>query len=526
MTMDAHIAAQRLLIQALRDPARHAYPTDRVEVIETHISFVLLTGKYAYKIKKAVDLGFVDYTDLDQRLFYCEEELRLNRRLAPQLYLAIIPITGTPENPTLGGNGQPFEYAVKMAEFAQQDLLDQALAHGKLTTAHVAALATTLAKFHTLAPAATSQDVYGSPQSVWLPLADNIHALQKLFDSNVRLKEVSAWCEAEYHHLEPVFRARHTSGWIRECHGDLHLGNMLLHQDQPVIFDCIEFNPSLRWIDVINDLAFLVMDLAAHDRPDLGWRLLNVWLENTGDYAGLTLLRFYMVYRALVRAQVAKIHANASAQPSDIRQAAETSANHYLDIAYLFTVAPPRMLLITHGFSGSGKSQLARQLAEQIGGICLRSDVERKRLHQLAPLTSSRSLLNRGLYSEMNTQMTYTLLAALAETVANTGHPVIIDATCLLRWQRDGFYRVAQKLQLPFLILDCQAPLDTLRARIIARHDDASDATLAVLEQQTSKAEPLDEEELPCSISVDTTTDYLQTVLNEIRLYLQGPRCL
>lgn len=521
MATDAALARQRRLIEALRDPARYPHPVDNVTVIETHISFVLLTGVFAYKIKKAIDLDFVDYTQLERRRFFCDEELRLNRRLAPQLYLAVLPLAGTPDNPSWENN-EPIEYAVQMAEFPQRDLLDQALNRGELTPLHIDALADMLANFHSGAPPCAQEQPYGSPESVWRPVADNFNLLQSLpLIPHPQLGKLQTWCDAEYQKLEAVFRERKAAGWIRECHGDLHLGNLLLFNNTPLVFDCIEFSPALRWIDIINDLAFLIMDLSAHGRPDYAWRLLNGWLEKTGDYAGLALLRFYLSYRALVRAKVAGLRSCDPDLPLNEQQTARNWAATYLDHACRVASPAPRALLLMHGFSGSGKSRLAQLLAEHLGGICLRSDVERKRLHHLAPLAASQSAIHADLYAETVTRATYEHLAALASSVLASDYPVIIDATCLQKWQRAGLRELAQQQGIPWRILDCHAPLETLRQRVASRKSDASEATLEALERQIQEAEPLDAQERQHTISVDTTTEGRRKVIAEIQRHLR-----
>lgn len=521
MATELDLAAQRRLIEALRDPARYPHPVTHVSVIETHISFVLLTGSFAYKIKKAVDLGFVDYTRLESRHFFCEEELRLNRRLAPQLYLAAIRITGSTDDPIPDGAGETLEYAVQMTEFSQHDLLDQVMARDALTPAHVDTLAGMLAEFHKHALPVSPALLHGAPQSVHEPVADNFNTLQSLpLLPHPQLDTLQAWCEAEYHKLEPLLTTRRQSGWIRECHGDLHLGNMLLFRHEPLVFDCIEFNPALRWIDVISDLAFLTMDLTAHGRPDYAWRLLNGWLEITGDHTGLSLLRYYQVYRALVRAKVAGLRAIDTAQTGGERQAARNWMTNYLDQASRLACASPRALILMHGFSGSGKSSLARMIAEHIGAICVRSDVERKRMHGLPALVTSGSAINAGLYTETATRATHDRLAALTRAVLEAGYPVLIDASNLQKWQRDGFSNLANLLDVPFLILDCQAPETVLRQRISSRRNDVSEATLAVLAQQLQEADPLDAQEQQHTITIDTTRQDLQATLADIRRHL------
>lgn len=528
MHEDETVAAQRRMVEAFRNPACYPHPVAGVSLIETHISFVLLTGAYAYKIKKAVDLGFVDYTGLERRRFFCGEELRLNRRLAPRLYLDVVAIAGTPGEPRLEGIGEAIEHAVKMAEFDQATLLDRRLERGELAVEDVDALAAAVAAFHAGIPAALPTDAYGSPAAVWAPVEANLSHLRSRGEDagGAVLSSLEDWSRAEYRRLCDVFAARKAAGFVRECHGDLHLGNMALLGGEPVVFDCIEFSPALRWIDVVSDLAFLVMDLSERGRPDYGWRLLNDWLEITGDHAGLELLRFYQVYRALVRAKVTCIRAADSTLESAERQAALAGAARYMDYANALTIPRSGAILVTHGFSGSGKTTLARAAAQALGAIHLRSDAERKRLRRLEPLARSGSAVAEGLYGEAATAATYERLAELAAVAAGAGYPVLIDATCLCRWQRRRFHDLAGELGLPFLLLDCRAPADVLRQRVASRDAlgrDASEATVDVLARQIGVAEPLSPDEQQGAVIVDTASDSLESALARIRQRLASP---
>jgi aminoglycoside phosphotransferase family enzyme len=273
------IAAQEALVGALANPVCYPHPVERVRVIETHISHVLLTGRYAYKIKKPVDLGFLDFSTLERRRFYCEEELRLNRRLAPQMYLEVVAIGGTPQAPQLGVPAEEaIEYAVKMREFPQEALLDHRLGLGELSIEHIDAIAAVVAAFHQRVERAAPQQGYGSAAhvqtAVWQTFAQ-IRPLLGTAAEREALDELEAWSEREHATLLPLFVERQCQGYVRECHGDLHLGNIALVDDEIQVFDGIEFNPNLRWIDVISEIAFLVMDLDEHGRPDLAWRFLN-----------------------------------------------------------------------------------------------------------------------------------------------------------------------------------------------------------------------------------------------------------
>jgi len=293
---------QRILVQALQDPARYPDAVGQVTLLETHISYVLLTGSLAYKIKKAVNFGFLDFSTLEKRRLFCDEELRLNRRLAPQLYLSVVPIQGTLSDPCIGGSsetkegGAPIEYAVEMAKFPKAALLDGRLARGDLVAQEIDALTDSVARFHARVPSAPSGGEFGAPAAIRRMAAENFRQLLAEPGDVVdvaRLKVLEFWIRNQYARLEAHLDERRRAGFVRECHGDLHLGNIALIDDKPVIFDCIEFNPQLRWIDVISEVAFLSMDLNERGRADFARRFINRYLEATGDYAGLRCLTFY-----------------------------------------------------------------------------------------------------------------------------------------------------------------------------------------------------------------------------------------
>jgi aminoglycoside phosphotransferase family enzyme len=381
--------SQAILVEALSNPLHYPHPATPVVKLETHISYIFLAGDYAYKIKKPLNLGFLDFTSLEQRKLYCSEEVRLNRRLAPDLYIDFIPISGSVDQPILGGDPvNALEYAVRMRRFAQHALLDRCLSEGILKPHHMDALARQLAQFHGSIARAGGDTPFGTPEHVQQPVLDNFtqtRALLKDPEDLRKLAELERWSKAIYERLQPLLTSRRAEGFIRECHGDLHLGNMILQDDEITVFDCIEFNEDLRWIDTISDLAFLTMDLHRRGASALAWRLLNGYLEFSGDYAGLQILTYYQVYRAMVRAKIAAIRLN---QPDlDAGQQAETQkeCRSYLDLALHFSHPLAPFLLITHGVSGSGKTHITAQLLELMSAIRIRSDVERKRLFGLTP---------------------------------------------------------------------------------------------------------------------------------------------
>jgi aminoglycoside phosphotransferase family enzyme/predicted kinase len=499
------------LISALLVPTAYDHPVDRVELIETHISWVLLAGDYAYKLKKPVDLGFLDFTTLEKRHHYCLEELRLNRRLAPDIYLDVVPIGGTAETPKVGRTEPLLEWAVKMRRFPQETLLSHVLEQGGLTSAHIDAVARQIADFHRLAAIARSDSPFSTPDGVRRPVEQNFRQIGPRLrrpEDREKLEALAAWSDTEHAARWDDFAARKADGFIRECHGDMHLGNMALLEGRVTVFDCIEFNDSLRWIDVMSEAAFLAMDLEDRGRRDFARRFLNAYLELTGDYRGLAVLRYYLVYRALVRAKVAAIRAD-QAGPAE-RDGNWADYRDHIDLAERLTRAVQPRLLITHGLSGSGKTTVSQALLEASVAIRLRSDVERKRLFGLAPDARSASAIETGLYTAEASRQTYERLSDLARAVIRSGYPVIVDAAFLKRAQRERFRELASSLGVPFAILRCRAEEGVLRKRVAMREQvgkDASEAGPAVLERQLASLEPLAEHEAQIAIEVEQPLD-------------------
>ena len=485
-------AASAQLVQSLRRQLG-------AELVETHISWVLLAGDEAWKIKKPVRLAFLDFSTLERRRHFCEEELRLNSRMAPSIYLGVCAISGTPRAPQLGGATPAIEYALHMRRFPPRALLSERLADGLLRPEHLDQLAQRVAALHAQAPVAPATSNWGAADEVATEVRE---VLQRLHEQGQPVADLQVWLASETSRLAPLWQARRTAGWVRECHGDLHLRNAVVLADGATAFDGIEFDPALRWIDVQSDIAFMFMDLFTHQRPDLAWRFLNAWLESTGDHGGVAMLRFYAVYRALVRAMVGRLHAEVAPEPS---------AGDYLALARQFALQPatPR-LLVTHGLSGVGKTHLTQLLLQEAGALRLRSDVERKRLFGLAALERSPPggpAGSGGIYTEQATQRTFASLEQRARGLLQLGYAVIIDAACLRRAERARFARLATALGVPFTLLDCQAAHDTLRARLRARQqrgDDASEADEAVLETQLPRDQPLSAAERRHAIVVQT----------------------
>ncbi|NOZ51892.1 MAG: AAA family ATPase [Gammaproteobacteria bacterium] len=501
-------------ISEIRDMLSQLHAVPYIELIETHISWVFLTGRLAYKIKKPINLGFVDFSTQGKRRWFCLEELRLNKRLAPDLYLNVVTITKDHRRFHINGTGTVVDYAVRLQQFDKGTQFDQLINDNQLTATHIETVAKILANFHKniTPPSCTPPPTYGNPETIHRTTNEN-HQQCLILSTNPtdveKINHLAQWSNTELLRIQGFLSSRQQNGFIRECHGDVHLGNIALHNHKVTVFDCIEFNPTFRWIDVINEIAFLAMDLLSHQRQDYATLVLNAYLEKTGDYAGLTGLRYYLVYRAMVRAKVEIIRSD---QPdvNDInKQNAIKHFHRYINLAIKLCKLKQPHLIIMHGLSGSGKSTIAKQLQEKLFLIQIRSDVERKRLFHLGFDENSQSETYQGIYSRHASKQTYQRLYTLAETVIQAGYNVLIDATFLRKANRQAFRQLAQKNNTKFAILNCYAKTSTLRNRIQARSQHAntvSEATLNTLEHQLSTQETISAEERCSVIPINTQT--------------------
>lgn len=505
------------LIKALQNPALYPHAVDEFQVVETHISWVLLTGPYAYKVKKAVNFGFLDFTELAARKHFCEEEVKLNQRLTDGLYLDVLPITGSIEAPSLGGDSPVIEYAVKMRQFPQSQLLGEMQARGELKPEHIDALAEQIAHFHMRAPRVPLEHPLGTPEAVMAPVRQNFEQIRPLLSEDADLQQLDAleaWAETSFERLRPLLARRKAEGFIRECHGDIHLGNATLLDGEVVLFDCIEFNEPFRLIDIVSDAAFLAMDLEDRGLKSLASRFVSNWLELTGDYAALPLLNFYKAYRAMVRGKVSLFRLFQEENPEQ-RASILRQYRSYAGLAERYSAIPSRFLAITHGVSAVGKSYVSMRLVEEFGLIRLRSDIERKRLFG-AQQTTEQGQLDTGIYSPQVSEATYRHLHQLAGEILKAGFAVVIDATYLKQAQRGAARQVAEENGVPFLIIDCHAPDEVIAdwlAQRQAEGRDPSDATLAVVKAQQASREPLSEDERQHSKPVET---HLEASLEEL----------
>jgi uncharacterized protein len=513
------------LINNLLFSKLYDHPAPRLRVIETHVSWVILTGKYAYKIKKPVDFGFLDFSTLEKRKYYCEEELRLGKQFASEIYLAVIPITGTYEQPQVNGSGPILEYAIKMLEFPQENLFSALLKQGRLTETIIEQLAKLIAEFHKKTPVAPKQSHFGLPKEVHAPTKQNFTQIVPLLTNPTDIKQLEnleKWADQQFAKHQALLETRKKQGFIRDCHGDLHLANIILYKNKPILFDRLEFNEDLRWTDSIADLAFLVMDLTEKKQISFANQLVNTYLHYTDDYQGLALLPYYLAYRAVVRAKIALFRLKQEGLGNKEKMVIQNDYYNFIKLAETYTQKTSPCLIITHGFAGSGKTTIAKSCVSYCGAIHISSDIIRKRLFNIPLHTSSNSDLNSGIYTAQATNDTYKTLADLAEIITKAGFTVVVDATFLKHAQRTVFYKLAKQLGLTFYILDCQVNNLKLEQRIKIRLKNPnriSEADLTILIDQRKNTDPLTKLEKKYILVIKDKRSSLKNTLKKICPY-------
>lgn len=516
------------LAAGLRRAEAYPHAVADIEVVETHISWVFLTGKLAYKVKKPVTLPFLDFSTLAARKRFCEAELALNRRLAPELYLDVVPIGGAPGAPRVGVEPAR-EYAVQMRQFPSGARLDRALAANAVDASAVVAFAERLAAFHDELPALGTDSPDAAARAVVVGARANVSELEALLGSArgsadasaaradsaaadataAQLAAAAAWTEQQCAALLPVLAQRYRAGAHRDCHGDMHLQNLVVLDGKVVAFDALEFDPALRATDRASETAFVVMDLLAHGRANLAFPFLTRYLETGGDYDGLRVLRFYLVQRALVRAKVHALRPRRAGgnDGNDGNDRRTPGMPDYVALAARLAAPRPPLLVLMHGLSGSGKTSISSRLLEHLPAVRVRSDVERKRLLGLDSDSRTDSPVGGGAYTSDVSQRTYARLHAVAAVALEHGFDVVVDAAFLMTAQRAPFAALAQERGARLRIVDCAASADELRRRVAARAAEArdeSEAGAAVLEWQLAHGAPLAREELANVVRVDT----------------------
>ncbi|MCA1995329.1 MAG: AAA family ATPase, partial [Coleofasciculus sp. S288] len=501
------------LIEQMMQPGFYPHPvTEPIQLIQTHVSYVFLTGDYAYKVKKPVNFGFLDFSTLEKRQHFCLEELRMNQPIAPEIYLEVLAIAQEGETFVLAGKGQPVDYALKMCQFPQESLFINLFEQGKLTEAHMEELGRVAAQFHAKAPTNDYIRSFGEVSKIREAFDENYQQTEKYIgrpQTQQQFEETKHFSDTFFEQRQDLFTTRRENNWIRECHGDLHLRNICLWHDKIQLFDRIEFNEPFRFVDVMYDVGFAVMDLEARGRKDLGNAFLNTYVEQTGDWEGLQVLPLYLSRQAYVRAKVNSFLLDDPGVPEEAKQEAATVASDYYRLAWEYTKSQKGRLILMSGVSGSGKTTVARHLARNLGAIHLRSDAVRKHLAGI-PLNQQGGA---ELYTPEMSEKTYNRLLELGVLLASQGFPVILDAKYDRQVFRENAISEAQSHQLPIQIIHCTAPEDVLRDRLSSRTNDISDATANLLQSQLAAAESFTEAENTFVVTLDTTSDWV-TPLN------------
>jgi uncharacterized protein len=503
---------------SLLKPEAYPDPTTEVGLFQTHVSFLFVTDRFVYKVKKPVDLGFLDFTTLERRQFYCQEELRLNRRLAPEIYLDVVPVRDSSSGVTLCGNGEIIDYAVKMVRLPQELMMNRLLAEGMVTVAQIRAVADIIARFHLTA--ATGEEIadHGKLAAIRANWQENFRIVAPFVGQTISSPDfcfIRHWVEEFLDHNEHLFQARLDRGYIREGDGDLHSGNICL-TDPPIIFDCIEFNVRFRCLDTAADIAFLLMDLEYFGAASLRRQFLEQYVLVTGDDGMRELLPFYKIYRAFIRGEVESIKGAQPELSTMEREETQESARRHFSLARGMIIREKlsRTLFITCGLSGSGKSSVALELSRQLDLEYYSSDLVRK---QLAGLPATRRCADDdhdAIYSQAFTRTTYDRLRDLAKTGLSDGRSVIVDATFRDQRERALFQQLASTVGSRFIILYIRSPETVILERLSIREqlqDVISDAGVSVYFRQKKEFVPPETAEGVVMV-VDTAETLLHTI--------------
>ncbi len=503
------------LITALSRPDFYPEKTSGITFIQTQMSCVFLTDEYAYKIKKPVNLGYVDYTTIEKRLHFCEREIELNRRLCPGAYLGVIPITFSGGNFILDGSGDAVEYAVKMKRLPESRLLDNLLGMNAATPEMIGAVAGKVADFHAGAETNERIAAFGGLSTINQNSEENFGQTEKYIGRSISEKQFSQmrdYTRTFIHEHAGTFEARAKEGRIRDCHGDLHAAHICFCQEL-CIFDCIEFNERFRFCDVASEAAFLAMDLDHFGRADLGRRFIEEYIERSSDQGVKGILNFYKCYRAWIRGKVACFKSDDPLVSAADRQESVQNAQGYFDLATSYTRKRP-ILVVMAGLVGSGKTTMANALSRHLGAVHISSDVTRKRLAGIPQTDHRFDEPSEGIYSaEFNTK-TYDAIFEEARANLKYGYPVILDAAFLKRTERNRAVTMATKLEADALVVECRLSPELTQERLLKRLKEvsASDGRWEIYEKQTDWFEPVDEMPDKSHLLIDTSKPLLQNV--------------
>lgn len=517
----------------MHDPTFYGPDVDAVTALQTHISFIFLAGPHAYKVKKPVRFSFLDFSTSALRHRFCNEEVRLNRRLAADVYQATASIVASGSKFHLGAaeDTQALDYVVVMRRLDSRQMLSAQLSAGTVTLTDIDRIVDRLVPFYRGADRSDAVRRYGAPENVLASMDADFEEMRRFRGDTIDAADderLAQYCRSEVTRWAETLARRAATGHVCEGHGDLHCDNVCLEASGVVIFDCIEFNPAFRCRDIASDIAFLAMDLEHYARPDLARHFVDRVSDELNDPQLPSLVPMFACHRAYIRGKVGSLKSAEPEVSPEERAEARATARSFFELALRYTWKGSSFLVVACGLSGTGKSSLARTLATRTGALHINSDVVRKTLAGL-PLTSRVGRRDEaGLYSPAFSGRTYTEMFAQAEAALASGGRVILDGTFLRRVDRDAARALAERYGVPVLVVSCIAPEPEVVARLRERSAadvDASDADERVYRSQRRQAESIADEESGTSIVVDTT-DELSAASRRVEERLRGARSL
>ncbi len=518
---------EQRILQSLLAPSAYPEPTSAVHLVQTHVSLIFITDNFVYKIKKPVNLGFLNFTTLDRRRFYCTEEVRLNRRLCPDIYLGVVEVRDSEGGARFDGEGKVIDYAVKMKRLPEERMMARLLQESTIGDEDIQRIARTIGEFHLKADQGEEINSYGSPAAIWHNWDESFQQIAEFVPaviSTTNLHIIRDWADAFLAGNEGIFTERVSQGFIRDCDGDIHMGNICL-TDRIWIFDCIEFNNRFRYSDTAADIAFLLMDFDFNARSDFSGIFLAEYIETTGDSGITKVLDFYKIYRAVVRGKVECFKLRDPDIPEDAQQEAKARATRYFLLArgYVIRRKLPPTLIITSGLMGSGKSSTAAELAFELGMQLYSSDAARKEIAHLPAHSHDFSAYGKGIYSAGFNEATYDTLFANAEKSLKAGESVIIDASFRRKIDRARFRALAEKLSASYYTITTVCPEYLIKERLderVERPCTVSDGRWELFRMQSEEFEPfgIDEEKRICIDTSLPLRDTIDTILHSMEI--------